>query len=271
MLRPVLPALRSGLADLLTAQVDGPGELRVVVSTGDDLTRTLSDGSHPPVTPADPAAVRDALPGRLRPLTGPDLPGAAARLLDAVGDDLAARDEADRPERVVVLLAGEGTVGDADALRGRIEHQRRTYAWEFVLVDVATGPVPAPAGAASADATDTPDTPRPDGADGTDGGDGADGAGERSTGAVAVVEQAPQQGTERPDAAARFGVPATATITAGPGAGGVAAALEAASGFVLRARGSAAWEPVAGFTDDERAAAEVPDTRPGWRRLFRLA
>lgn len=263
MLRPVLPALRAGLADLLTAQLDGPGELEVVVATGDDLTRTLTDGSHPSAVPTDPAAARDALPGRLRPLAGPDLPAAAARLLDAVGDDLATREESDRPERVVVLLVGEGGVGDAGTLRQRIEHQRDTYAWEFALVDVSSGPVPSPAWGPIGGVTARPNRTRK-AADGTDAEAGLPGGG------TVVVEHAPAAERDRPDPATRFGVPATATITAGPGAAGVGAALTAATGFVLRARGSAPWQPVPGFTDDERAAADVPDTRPAWRRLLRM-
>lgn len=243
MLRPVLPALRAGLADLLEAQADGPDALQVVLATGNDLTRTLSDGSHPVPVPATPAEARTALPARLRPLAGPDLPNAAGRLLDAVGDELASRDETDRPDRVVVLLVGEGGVGTADALRERIEHQRATYAWEFVLVDVSAGPVPAPGWGPKQPARS--------------------GAGE---GAVAVAER-----PERPDPAARFGIPAGAVLTAGPGADGVTAAIGAASGFVRRARETTAWEPVESFSDEERAAADVPDTRPAWRRLLRLS
>lgn len=244
-LRPVLPTLRGGLADLLDAHVDGPDDLQVVLATGDDLTRTRSDGSHPAPVVATPADARAALPARLRPLAGPDLPTAAGRLLDAVGEELASRDEADRPERVVVLLVGEGGVGDARALRERIGHQRATYAWEFVLVDVTSGPVPAPGWGPVRHA-----------------GDG-DGDGE---GAVAVAGR-----PQRPDPAERFGVPAGAVLTAGPGADGVSAGLAAAAAFVRRARGTAAREPVEGFSDDERAAADVPDTRPAWRRLLRLS
>ncbi|MFP5068392.1 hypothetical protein ACLFMI_01815 [Pseudonocardia nantongensis] len=247
ILRPVLPSLRAGLAHLLEGQADGPDDLQVVLSTGNDLTRTLSDGSHPVPVPATATEARAALPARLRPLAGPDLPNAAGRLLDAVGDELASRDAADRPDRVVVLLVGEGGVGTADALRERIEHQRATYAWEFVLVDVSAGPVPAPGWG-----------PKQPVRAGT-----GDGAGK---GAVAVAER-----PERPDPAARFGIPAGAVLTSGPGADGVTAGLEAASGFVRRARGTAAWEPVEGFSGDERAAADVPDTRPAWRRLLRLS
>ncbi|MFP5021387.1 hypothetical protein [Pseudonocardia phyllosphaerae] len=242
LLRPVFPGMRAGLADLLADQAYGPGELEVVVSTGDDLVRTRRDGSHPPLTPVDAEAARAALPSRLRPLTGPDVPTAAGRLLDAVGDELAARAAAERPDRVVVLLVGAAGAGDAEGLRERIEHQRATYGWEFALVDVATGPVPAPT-AAPAPATD-----------------------DEGGSAVAVAER-----PERPEQADRYGIPPTAVLTAGPGADGVAAALAAASGFVRRARGTAPYVPVEGFSADDRAAADVPDARPGWRRLFRMA
>ena len=46
MLRPLLPALRSGLADLLAEQDAHDGHLQVVVATGDDLTRSLPDGDQ---------------------------------------------------------------------------------------------------------------------------------------------------------------------------------------------------------------------------------
>ncbi|MEQ3549700.1 hypothetical protein WIS52_04385 [Pseudonocardia nematodicida] len=244
-LRPVLPAIRAGLVELLDAQpTDG---LSVVVSTGDDLTRSLSDGSHPPAVQVVPSAAVAMLPDRLRTRTGPDLRIGATRLLDAVGEELAGRPESERPERVVVLLVGEAGVGDTTALRERIEHQRTTYDWEFALVDVTTGTIPAarvtaPVGTAAA--TDAP----------------ADGAAP-----VAVAER-----PDAPAAAARFGIPAGATITAGPGVDGVAAAMTAASGFVRRALATPSREPVVGFTDNERAAADVADTRPAWRRILRL-
>lgn len=244
-LRPLLPALRSGLADLLAEQDAHDGDLQVVVATGDDLTRSLPDGTHPPAVPVGAGEARTALPAKLRPLGGPDLRGGAARLLGAVGDELAARDEANRPERVVVLLVGEGAVGDTSAVRERIVHQQNTYAWEFVLVDVTTGTIPATAGARAAVSEES--------------------RGEGGDAAVAVAERPAGDGAER------FGVPVTATITAGPGAAGVTAALSAASAFVTRARSGRPHEPVEGFSDDERAAADVPDTRPGWRRLLRLA
>ncbi|MBC3192541.1 hypothetical protein H7X46_15860 [Pseudonocardia sp. C8] len=254
-LRPLLPTLRSGLATLLDAQAAEPGDLQVVVSTGDDLTRSLPDGTHPPAVPVPGAEAAAALPAKLRALDGPDLPTGAARLLDAVGDELAARAEADRPDRVVVLLVGEAGVGDTAAARERIAHQHSTYAWEFVLVDVLTDGVPAGRRATAA-AGGAPA-----------GAEQAEGAGDdpQGTAAVAVADR-----PGAPAAAARFGVPATATITAGPGAEGVTAALAAASAFVSRARTTRPYEPVDGFSDDERAAAEVPDTRPGWRKLLRI-
>ncbi|OLL72517.1 hypothetical protein Ae168Ps1_0895c [Pseudonocardia sp. Ae168_Ps1] len=255
MLRPLLPALRAGLVDLLDAQAAEPGSLQVVLSTGDDLTRSLADGSHPPATPVDAGGARTALATKLRPVDGPDLRIGAARLLDAVGDELAARAEDDRPERVVVLLVGEAAVGDPSHVRERIAHQRSTYAWEVALVDVTSGGIPAakrpePAGPAEAA------TEQAEGA--TDDGQG--------TAAVALAER-----MDGPAAAARFGVPAPATITAGPGAAGVTAALSAATAFVSRARAVQPHEPVDGFSDDERAAAAVADTRPAWRRFLRIA
>ncbi|BBG01963.1 MULTISPECIES: hypothetical protein [Pseudonocardia] len=250
LLRPLLPALRAGLADLLEAQT-GPDEPEVVLSTGNDLTRSLADGTHPPAVPVPAREALAALPAKLRPLDGPDLRTGAHRLLDAVGDQLAARPEAERPGRVVVLLVGEGAVGDTAAVRERIAHQQAAYAWEFVLVDIAGGVVAAgkaqepeesDAGAASAE----------------------DAAGQTS--AVAV-----KQRSGEPAAAARFGIPATATITAGPGRDGVSAAFAAATSFVARARAAAPHEPVEGFSDDERAAADVPDGRPTWKKLLRIA
>jgi hypothetical protein len=262
MLRPLLPALRAGLVDLLDAQAAEPGSLQVVLSTGDDLTRSLADGSHPPATPVDAGGARTALAAKLRPVDGPDLRIGAARLLDAVGDELAARAEDDRPERVVVLLVGEAAVGDPSHVRERIAHQRSTYAWEVALVDVTSGGIPAakrpePAGPAEAGTEQ---------AEGTT--EQAEGAGDdgQGTAAVAVAER-----TDGPAAAARFGVPAPATITAGPGAAGVTAALSAATAFVSRARAVQPHEPVDGFSDDERAAAAVADTRPAWRKFLRIA
>ncbi|MEU6699420.1 hypothetical protein [Pseudonocardia sp. NPDC046786] len=240
MLRPLLPALRAGLADLIRAQA-GPDEPEVVLSTGNDLTRSLADGSHPPAVPVPAQEALAALPAKLRALDGPDLRTGAHRLLDAVGDELAARPEGDRPGRVVVLLVGEAAVGDTAAVRERIAHQQAAYAWEFVLVDVTAAGVPAGP------------TEEPDAA-----------AGEGS--AVAVKQRA-----GGPAAAARFGIPATATITAGPGREGITAALTAAASFVTRARAAAPREPVEGFTDDERAAADAPDTRPGWKKFLRIA
>ncbi|ANY09480.1 hypothetical protein AFB00_28195 [Pseudonocardia sp. HH130630-07] len=255
-MRPVLPALRAGLADLLVSQADGPGTLQVVLSTGDDLTRSLADGSHPQALPADLDAARAALPATLRARTGPDLGAATVRLLDAVGDELAARDESDRPERVVVLLVGEAGVGDAGAARERIAHQQSAYAWEFAMVDVVTGMPPAGAGSAAPGGTPAEDEA------GT-GDEAADGS--RAAAPVAVAERPVE-----PAAAGLFGVPVTAAISAGPGADGVSAALAAASAFVTRARGSRPHEPVEGFSGDERSAAATPDGRPAWRRLLRL-
>ncbi|MBP2368650.1 hypothetical protein [Pseudonocardia parietis] len=256
MLRPLLPALRTGLADLLDAHAAEPGELQVVLSTGTDLTRQLPDGSHPPAVPVSAAEARAALPARLRALDGPDLRIGAARLLDAVGDELAARDETDRPERVVVLLVGEAAVGDTTEARERITHQQAEYAWEFGLVDITSGGIPAARRSVPADAAEV----------GAEQAGTAEGESEGHAGAVALAE-APDPTA----AAARFGVPASATITAGPGAEGVTAALAAASSFVSRARAAAPRGPVEGFSADERAAADVADTRPGWRRLLRIA
>ncbi|MEV1290670.1 hypothetical protein [Pseudonocardia sp. NPDC049635] len=244
MLRPLLPALRAGVADLLEAQ-SGPDEPEVVLSTGNDLTRSLADGSHPPAVPVPAHEALAALPAKLRALDGPDLRSGAHRLLDAVGEELAARPEADRPGRVVVLLVGEGAVGDTTAVRERIAHQQSAYAWEFVLVDVTTGGVPAEAQQSDVTA-----------------------AGDVTGGAAAV---AVKQRSGEPAAAARFGIPETATITAGPGREGVTAALAAATSFVARARAAAPHEPVEGFSDEERAAAARPDTRPGWKKLLRIA
>ena len=262
MLRPLLPALRAGLADLLEDQA-GPGEPEVVVATGNDLTRSLSDGSHPPAVPTSRTAARAALPARLRPLDGPDLRTGAARLLDAVGDELAGRDEADRPERVVVLLVGEAAVGDTTEVRERITHQRTAYAWEIVLVDVTSGGIPVAKVLARTGGASTAAAPEPVARDAAGTGEGA--AGSRD-GTGTVLGELPGA----PAAAARFGVPATATITAGPGAAGVTAALAAASAFVTRARAARPHEPVEGFSDAERAAAEAPDTRPAWRKFLRI-
>lgn len=248
MLRPLLPALRSGLADLLGDQT-GPGEPEVVLATGDDLTRSLADGSHPRAVPTSLTAARGALPARLRALDGPDLRTGAVRLLDAVGDELAARGEADRPERVVVLLVGEAAVGDTAEVRERITHQQTAYAWEVVLVDVTSGGIPVATVLARTGA----------------GEDLADARGAAGTG-TALGEH-----PGAPAGATRFGVPATATITAGPGAEGVTAALAAASSFVTRARAGRPHEPVEGFSDTERAAADVPDTRPAWRKFLRIS
>lgn len=296
MLRPLLPGLRAGLADLLEDQA-GPGEPEVVVATGNDLTRSLSDGSHPPAVPTSRTAARAALPARLRALDGPDLRTGAARLLDAVGDELAARDEADRPERVVVLLVGEAAVGDTTEVRERITHQQAAYAWEIVLVDVTSGGIPvakvlartggAPAADARSAAASTAAAPAAgtgavDNRADTRGADSrsaaapepaardAAGTGDAAAGARGGTGTVLGELPGAPAAAARFGVPATATITAGPGAAGVTAALAAASAFVTRARAARPHEPVEGFSDAERAAAEVPDTRPAWRKFLRL-
>jgi len=59
--------------------------------------------------------------------------------IDALGRELAARREADRPERVVVAVMTDGEENASqeysfEKIQGMIEHQRSYYNWEFVFL-----------------------------------------------------------------------------------------------------------------------------------------
>lgn len=241
--RPAADAIRSGVDALLADQAGEPGELLVTLAARNACGQETACVLRP---------VADVGPVALRPRAGSALYEGIGTLIDDVGTDLAGLAESERPERVIVLVVGDtgAAGGDAELVRERVQRQRHDYAWEFVAVDLhAHGGTAAPGHRDDAAAPAAP-------ADRTDDARGAV-APDAAASAVAVAE-------------ARSGIPATALLVAGPGPDGVRARLDAASRFVSRARRTRPWEPVEGFTDDERAAAAVPaPARPGWwRRLL---
>ncbi|MBW0101493.1 hypothetical protein [Pseudonocardia sp. KRD291] len=247
--RPVADAIRSGVDALLADQRERPGELLVTLAACGGGGQQSACAQRP---------VADVAPVALKPRGRSALHEGIVTLIDDVGAGLAGLEESERPERVVLAVVGDtaADTGDTERVRKLVERQRRDYAWEFVLVDVSS--TPRPAGTASTAATGAPGTDEVHN-DGVPGEAGVPAEGEWSDvlTAVAIAE-------------ARLGVPATAAILAGPGSDGVRAGLAAASAFVSRARASRPWEPVEGFTDDERAAASAPAParRAWWRRLL---
>ncbi|WP_130290551.1 hypothetical protein [Pseudonocardia sediminis] len=253
-------AIRSGVDALLADQRERPGELLVTLA---------SRGAAGQETACALSPVADVGPVALKPRGDSALHEGIVTLIDDVGTELAGLEESERPERVVLMVVGDtvADAGETERVRELVERQRHDYAWEFVLVDVASGArVPAadePAGPGAPDRGDAVGGEPVAGQTRTDGPVEAD----ATAGDLLVGER-----TDVPAAEARLGVPATAAILAGPGPDGVRAGLAAASAFVSRARETRPWEPVEGFADEERAAASVPaPARPvWWRRLFGL-
>ncbi|MET0191219.1 MAG: hypothetical protein ABW212_19625 [Pseudonocardia sediminis] len=259
--RAAAGAIRSGVDALLADQRERPGELLVTLASRGAAGQETACALRP-VADAGPVAA-------WKPRGESALHEGIVTLIDDVGAELAGLEESERPERVVLMVVGDtaADAGDTERVRELVERQRHDYAWEFVLVDVASGArVPAadePAGPGAPDRGDAVGGEHGAGQTRTDGPVEADG----SAGDLLVGER-----TDVLTAEARLGVPATAAILAGPGPDGVRAGLAAASAFVSRARETRPWEPVEGFTDEERAAASVaaPPRPVWWRRLLGL-
>lgn len=241
--RPAADAIRSGLDALLAEQRERPGELLVTLASRGAAGQETACALRP---------VAEVGPVALRPGGASALHEGIVTLIRDVGCELAGLEESERPERVVLAVVGDtaADTGDAELVRELVECQRRDYAWEFVLVDVcpATRPSTMDGPAAGPSAGTSPADPPA----------AVAGGGSDVLTAVALAE-------------ARLGIPSTAVVPAGPGPDGVRAGLGAASAFVSRARESRPWEPVEGFSDDERAAASVPARPAWWRRLLGIS
>lgn len=121
--------MEGAMASFLGEQRAAPGELIV------SFTRFDSEIEH----------VFDALPiASVRPIALK--PRNSTALLDAVGltilrtgKRLAAMREADRPGKVIVVVVTDGMENASqrftwEAVRAQIEHQKSTYAWQFIFL-----------------------------------------------------------------------------------------------------------------------------------------
>lgn len=191
-MQPLRADTEGGFDAFIAAQRALPGEAVVTLAQFDDRYEVVY--TERPIAAVPPL---ELLPRGLTAL----LDG-IGRLVNGVGERLAARPEDERPSKVIVIVMTDGHENasrewSGDAVRSLIAQQEREYGWEFLFLG------------ANIDAVRV-------------GGD--------------------------------LGFAADRSLTYGATAGGVAGAYAAASAYTTRSR--QAPGPVAGFSDDERTAAE---------------
>ncbi len=118
-----------GFNVFLRDQKEQPGEATISLTTFDDLIE-IEYAMIP---------IRDAPLFVLTPRGYTALLDAVGVTIQNLGEKLAAMDEPDRPEKVLVVIVTDGQENHSreysyDQIRGIIEEQTRQYSWEFLFL-----------------------------------------------------------------------------------------------------------------------------------------
>ena len=121
--------MEGGLNTFVESQAGEPGDA--------EITLAQFDTKYELVWPLRP--INDAPKYTLVPRGCTALLDAMGRFITEVGEELAKRDEADRPGRVIVCIVTDGYENSSvDWTRGRVkelvEQQARQWGWEFVFL-----------------------------------------------------------------------------------------------------------------------------------------
>ena len=121
--------MEGGLNTFVESQAGEPGDA--------EITLAQFDTKYELVWPLRP--INDAPKYTLVPRGCTALLDAMGRFITEVGEDLAKRDEADRPGKVIVCIVTDGYENSSvDWTRGRVkelvEQQARQWGWEFVFL-----------------------------------------------------------------------------------------------------------------------------------------
>ena len=121
-----------GFNQFLSSQQAAEGTADLTLVQFDSVVETRMDG-------IDIQKVTSFRSGDFEPRGTTALFDAMGVSMEALGRDLAARSEADRPERVVVAVMTDGEENASleytfERIQTMIEHQRSFYNWEFVFL-----------------------------------------------------------------------------------------------------------------------------------------
>ena len=121
--------MEGGLNTFVESQASEPGDA--------EITLAQFDTKYEPVWPLSP--IHDAPKYTLVPRGCTALLDSMGRFITEVGEELAGRDEADRPDKVIVCIVTDGLENSSkDWTRKRVtalvEQQRSQWQWEFVFL-----------------------------------------------------------------------------------------------------------------------------------------
>lgn len=122
---------RNGFNEFLKDQKALPGEASLTVTIFDNKIDTIYSG--------DIEGFEGLTTGNFSPRGMTSLFDAIGTTITVVGEELAAMDEADRPEKVLVVIITDGLENNSSEyskarIVEMIEHQRSQYNWEFLFM-----------------------------------------------------------------------------------------------------------------------------------------
>jgi hypothetical protein len=121
--------MEGGLNTFVESQAREPGDA--------EITLAQFDTKYEPVWPLSP--IKDAPKYTLIPRGCTALLDAMGRFITEVGEELATRDEADRPGKVIVCIVTDGLENSSkdwtrDKVKALVEQQCSQWGWEFVFL-----------------------------------------------------------------------------------------------------------------------------------------
>ena len=121
--------MEGGLNTFVGSQAGEPGDA--------EITLAQFDTKYEPVWPLSP--IKDAPKYTLIPRGCTALLDAMGRFITEVGEELATRDEADRPGKVIVCIVTDGLENSSkdwtrDKVKALVEQQCSQWGWEFVFL-----------------------------------------------------------------------------------------------------------------------------------------
>ena len=121
--------MEGGLNAFVESQASEPGEA--------EITLAQFDTRYELVWPLGP--IKDAPKYALMPRGGTALLDAMGRFITQVGEELAQRDETDRPGKVIVCIVTDGLENSSvewtrESVKALVEQQRDQWQWEFVFL-----------------------------------------------------------------------------------------------------------------------------------------
>lgn len=129
-----------GVQDMIAEQAGQPGKLTMSLYEFD--TPAIGNRNKPEINPVAVFASGDDKALRAWTCKGrgnTPLLDAVGQVVTMEGEKLAAMDEADRPDKVIVIIATDGQENDSrdwtrQAVRDLIAQQERDYNWKFVYI-----------------------------------------------------------------------------------------------------------------------------------------